>query len=94
MKGATPEWRARYPDLAAQYPDGGFAVYAGDLTFSVTVFVGCACICLACLQARRVAYGAELGGPDGPKYAAAIFFALLWVVYIAASCVKTFSEMD
>ena len=56
LSSATPEWIARYPDLVKQYHvvEGGslpgLAVPAGDLSFSVSVFVGCA---LCCLRADR-----------------------------------------
>merc|ERR1712023_420581 len=88
MVGATPDWKARYPSAAKEYPSGGFVVLAGDLVFSVTVFVVCSLVCLGALAARRAATGAELGGGNG-KYALAALFALLWVCYIAASSAST-----
>ena len=69
-------------------------MYAGDLTYSVVVFVTCAVICLVVLGIRRCVIGAELGGPDRSKYAAGALFALLWVVYIGLSVVKTYSGME
>merc|ERR1719386_228845 len=33
-EGPTDEWVKKYPDIYAVYPDGGFAVPAGSLSFS------------------------------------------------------------
>jgi len=93
QKGATPEWQMRYPELYKLYPGGGFAVPAGDLVFSVSVFCGCALVCLSTLTARRVFLGAELGGPPVSKYATSLLFTALWGVYIGLSCWKTFSDL-
>ena len=43
--------------MYAKYPGGGFAVPAGDLGFSVGVFVGCALVCIAVLAVRRSLVG-------------------------------------
>ena len=79
--------------MYAKYPGGGFAVPAGDLGFSVGVFVGCALVCIAVLAVRRALYGGELGGPKAPARATAALFTLLWCVYIGASSWKTLSHM-
>ena len=92
-KGATAEWIARYPELYAKYPGGGFAVPAGDLVFSVSVFCGCALVCLSTLSLRRLVYGAELGGPPVAKWATGLLFTCLWGVYIGLSCWQTFSHI-
>ena len=77
IKGATPEWVAKYsatPDLMRDvvlaYPEGGFAVPAGDLGFSVIVFFACATLTLGALAFRRKTSGGEVGGPKSN--------ALLW----------------
>jgi len=86
IQGPTPEWASKNPaGPVARYPDGGFIVEAGGLGFSVTVFSICATICIATLLVRRRLFGAELGGPKGPKYATAAFLVLLWLIYIALS---------
>ena len=91
--GATKEWLARYPDIAARhgYVEGdsvGLAVPAGDLGSSVTIFVVCAISCLMTLQYRRVKYGAELGGPG--RLPTACFFIGLWFTYILLSSLKAY----
>jgi solute carrier family 8 (sodium/calcium exchanger) len=65
---------------------GGFAVPAGDLVFSVSLFCGCALVCLSVLALRRVVLGCELGGPPRSKVATGLLFTALWAVYIALSC--------
>lgn len=82
-EGATEEWKLRYPDMVKDNPDGGFIVRSGDLGFSVIVFTSCAILCLLLLAARRMAFGAELGGPKVAKIGSSIFLFLLWVTYIA-----------
>jgi solute carrier family 8 (sodium/calcium exchanger) len=56
---------------------------AGDLSFSVGVYCGCACLCVILLTYRRWKYGGELGGP-GAKLVA-IYLVLLWSTYIGLS---------
>jgi len=90
--GATDDWSARYPDMAAAYPNGGFVVRAGDLVFSVGVFVGCALLCLTGLTCRRLFEGYELGGATAPKYIYGVVFFALWAVYIVLSCWNTLRE--
>lgn len=90
--GPTEEWKARYPDLAVLYPDGGFAVPAGDLGYSVTVFTACALVVLVVMAMRRKLLAAELGGPPLAKYATAILFVILWIVYLFLSIQKTLSH--
>lgn len=92
--GVTTEWldwvhddqsyRERYwPD----HPQGGFIVPAGALSFTVSVYIICAAICLTLLCWRRAMYGGELGGPAFAQKRDAIFLVCLWVVYIALSVV-------
>ena len=64
--------------MAALYPSGGFVVRAGDLVYSVSLFVCCALTCLGTLTARRLVVGYELGGPLGPKVAFGGLFISLW----------------
>ena len=57
---------------------------------SVATFSVCALATLAILVLRRKVYGAELGGPRGPKLATSAVFVLLWLVYISVSCMKAY----
>ena len=88
---ATPadleDWHIKYK-AEKWYTEGmtpGFAVPAGDLGFSVSVFVACAIACLGLIIVRRKTEGCELGGPAVSKYGYATLFVFLWFVYIGAS---------
>ena len=90
------EWRARYraePWYSESMPVG-FAVPAGDLGFSVGVFTVCALTCLGCVILRRALIGCELGGPTWSRYASALFFVLLWFVYIGCSAASSYGLLD
>lgn len=89
VNGATDEWRERYPDLAVDFPGGGFAVPAGDLGFSVTTFTGCALVVLIVMTLRRKLLGAELGGPPLLKRLTTALFFALWVLYLSLAAWKT-----
>ena len=69
-------------------PDG-YVTPAGNLGFSVTVFISVAIVALITLVVRRFVIGGELGGPKLSAYASAIFLVLLWVLYIVLSILKT-----
>merc|ERR1712183_1059493 len=91
-QGRTPEWNRhkykgdRYDEKwGSTYPDGGFLMPAGSLSFSVTVFTVCALTCLALLVWRRFKYGGELGGPLFAQRRDSAIMASLWFVYIALS---------
>jgi len=82
-------WRQRVgPEMAKLYPEGGFIVDAGDLTFSVTIFCILACITLGTVVWRGKVLGAELGG----KYTTqtALFFGSLWLTYVLLSILKCY----
>jgi solute carrier family 8 (sodium/calcium exchanger) len=74
--------------------DPGFVVVAGSLGYSVAIFCGCAVACLFTLHVRRQLYGGELGGPNGPKMATAVFFVMLWLTYVALSAIKAYDDED
>lgn len=93
-EGPTSDWKARYPDLASKYPDGGFAVPAGDLGFSVIVFCTLAVSTIGLLCLRRKVCGGELGGPDGPKKASAALMVTFWFTYVAMSSWKTMDSLN
>jgi len=86
------EWRARYSDEPWYSPDMpvAFAVPAGDLGYSVTVFCLCAIVCLGTLLLRRATLGFELGGAS-PLWdrLTALLFVGLWLLYIYMSVLKT-----
>merc|ERR1712146_279373 len=94
--GVTDDWvvqnslTAAGAEVVATYRDsgGGFVVVAGDLGFSVTIFCVCALACIFHLLLRRKMYGGELGGPEKPKWAAAVFYVVLWFVYVILSSLK------
>jgi len=85
---ATDEaaWRARYSseDWFEKGTPIGFAVPAGDLSFTVLVFSCCACATLGILFLRRAVFGVELGGPAPWAGITSVTFGLLWCVYIGA----------
>lgn len=79
-------------DIYTKYPDGGFVVEAGDLSFSVMIFTICAFLCLTVLVARRAKYGGELGGTKHGKRISAAILVTLWIVYICISSAKSMSS--
>lgn len=94
--GATDTWKGRIalnnPEIVAQNPEGGFAVPAGSLGFSVTVFCSCAVMCLSTLIFRRKVFGAELGAREEGSIhhtVTSIFFVLLWIFYVGMSVAQT-----
>jgi len=89
--GATPEWIARYPAYHKDYPNGGFVVPAGDLAFSVAIFILFATSAIGVIWFRRKKYSAELGGPRLPAIHASILFFLFWIFYICLASWKVLS---
>ena len=69
-----------------------FRVPPGNLAFSVTIFSVFACVAIFVLMYRRKSskIKAELGGPKVPKTFGAIFFVLLWLVYILLSALDSY----
>jgi solute carrier family 8 (sodium/calcium exchanger) len=65
-----------------------YLVPAGEVAYSVFVFLVVAIICFLVLIARRHFIGGELGGPKVSAYASMIFLCILWVVYIVLSIVN------
>jgi solute carrier family 8 (sodium/calcium exchanger) len=71
---------------------GGYFIYpAGALGFSVAVFTVLAFCCVGFLYGRRVALGAELGGPIGPKRASCLVCISFWAAYLTLSILKTYA---
>jgi len=86
--GPTSEWSAKYPEQSKDYPSGGFVVVAGDLAFSVFIFTLAAVAALSTIWYRRVAFQAELGGPESVKIITVILFVCLWFFYISLASWK------
>jgi len=102
LRGPSAEWkkkkcngckgRATFADYLDKYKTGGYMVPASSLAFSVSVFTGCALICIMLLYVRRNLYGGELGGPKSAQYRDGAILAGLWFVYIGASIVQSTSS--
>jgi len=94
--GANSQWRKHMHQGATfetrflpDYPNGGFMVPAGTLSFSVGVFTVCALLCILLLCVRRKLYGGELGGPKAAQRRDSSVLVFLWVLYIAMSTIYT-----
>jgi len=98
LTDANAEWKERYTDQGAVKATdivitctGGakacFAVPAGGLAFSVTVFTCCAIACFVTLYLRRTYLGAELGGDPKMARFTGSFLIFLWLLYIVLSIV-------
>eukprot|EP00746_Dinoflagellata_sp_MGD_P144938 gnl/MRDRNA2_/MRDRNA2_77630_c0_seq2.p1 gnl/MRDRNA2_/MRDRNA2_77630_c0~~gnl/MRDRNA2_/MRDRNA2_77630_c0_seq2.p1 ORF type:complete len:768 (+),score=194.87 gnl/MRDRNA2_/MRDRNA2_77630_c0_seq2:487-2790(+) len=90
------EWKDTYKDtdVPGKYPEGGFAVIAGDLGFSVIVFSICACTTIGILVMRRKVVGGELGGPQPLRSISSVTMVLLWFIYVAMSSWKTMDTLN
>ena len=94
---ATEKWVARYPLVAQRYgvvvggPVPGLAVPAGDLGFSVTVFVICSVACLCSISLRARFAGGELGAKL--RWPTALFFVSLWFLYVLLSTLKAYKVL-
>tara|TARA_B110000503_G_C7132679_1_gene407471 strand:- start:234 stop:653 length:420 start_codon:yes stop_codon:yes gene_type:complete len=78
--------------IAAHYnagSPGGYITPAGNLAFSVAVFISVAIVALITLVIRRRVIGGELGGPKMSAYATSIFFVAMWFLYIVLSILKS-----
>jgi solute carrier family 8 (sodium/calcium exchanger) len=74
--------------------DRNYYVPAGDLAFSVMLFLVTSITCLISLLVRRCTVGGELGGPKGCKIFSAIFFVSLWFIYIIFSALKVYEVIE
>lgn len=66
-----------------------YFVPAGNLGFSVVVFLFCATLCIITLIVRRKVIGGELGGPPKSRYISGAFLMFLWFFYIIMSILQT-----
>ena len=93
---AEATWRARFADApwySADMPVA-FVVEAAELGFSVLVFSLTALPCLGVLVLRRAVSGYELGGDSRWAWLTAIFFVLLWMIYIGMSVAFTYGYFE
>jgi len=93
-KGATEDWKQKYPKYVTANPDGAFIVKGGMLGFNVLIYLLMATPCLVTIVVRRIAFGGELGGPFGPKVLTSIMFVLMWFFYLYMSVWKITAGVD
>lgn len=67
-----------------------FEVPAGDLAFSVAMYLMTSICCFIILIARRFIIGGELGGPKTSAYASAALLVSLWFIYVLFSTLKAY----
>lgn len=70
--------------------DTDYFVPAGNLGFSVIMFLCCAACCFAILIGRRCIIGAEIGGPVGSRYTTAALCISLWFVYVITNTLSAY----
>jgi len=87
------KWSSKYPDLVKDYPKGAFAVPAGALGFSVTVFSICAVTTIGTLCLRRKLLGCELGGDKKIATKTSIFMWSLWFIYVFLSSLQAYGHI-
>lgn len=79
--------------ISAQYQAKSgkvFEVPAGDLAFSVAMYLATSCCCFVILIFRRLVIGGELGGPPASKWLTFVILVCLWLVYIISSSLKAY----
>eukprot|EP00929_Paragymnodinium_shiwhaense_P060095 TRINITY_DN30045_c0_g1_i1.p1 TRINITY_DN30045_c0_g1~~TRINITY_DN30045_c0_g1_i1.p1 ORF type:complete len:874 (-),score=165.01 TRINITY_DN30045_c0_g1_i1:31-2652(-) len=97
LRSPDSTWCGRYGSneyVMTHYPEGGFIVEAGSLSFSVVVYTATAVVALALLLVRRVAVGGELGGNGPFKVASSSILVLLWIGYICATYLQRMLSTD
>lgn len=67
---------------------------AGNLAFSVMLFLITSCICFIILGLRRATLGGELGGPAVVRYLSSFILFLLWVIYVFFSSLRAYGVID
>lgn len=70
-----------------------YNVPAGDLAFSVMLFLIVSVICIIVIIIRRYTVGGELGGSNAGKYASGFFLICLWLFYIIMSIAKVYGAL-
>jgi solute carrier family 8 (sodium/calcium exchanger) len=77
--------------LAAHYckaNDQQYVTPAGNLGFSVVIFLVVSITCFIVLIARRNFIGGELGGPPCSRYLSCFFMIFLWLIYLILSILR------
>jgi len=67
-----------------------FIVPAGDLAFSVMLFLITSSVCFVILIGRRIFIGGELGGPKVTSWLTFLVLFVLWVIYLLFSSLKAY----
>ncbi len=70
-----------------------YSVPAGDLAFSVALFLGTSVLCLITLIVRRIVLGGELGGNKVWKIVSAVWLIFLWLIYVIFSTLKVYEVL-
>lgn len=74
----------------AQNHNTEYRTPAGNLAFSVMLFLITSSICFVVLILRRKLIGGELGGPKASRTGSTIFLVLLWILYIIFSTMRAY----
>ena len=74
-----------------EWANSNYFVPAGNLGFSVAVFVVCAILCIITLLVRRKTIGGELGGSDTSRAGTATWLIFLWFMYVILSILQAYS---
>ena len=68
-------------------------VPAGNLGYSVSVFLCCSMVCFLVLLLRRCFVHGELGGPKNTRNASAAILVGLWLTYVTLCWIKAYRPM-
>jgi solute carrier family 8 (sodium/calcium exchanger) len=71
-----------------------FEVPAGDLAFSVMMYLSTSIACFIIFIVRRKVIGGELGGPPASKWLSAVIMVSLWFIYIICSSLKAYGVIE
>jgi len=74
--------------------DSDYYVPAGDLAFSVMVFLGCSMVCFLVLFLRRQLVGGELGGKGPQRNISGCIIISLWFIYVVLLSLKAYSVIE
>lgn len=85
LNGRTPEWEAKYPEMAAKLKGAAFVVEARNLGFCVLTFIVVCAVALVMLHFRRKWLGGELGGSFASKINTFMCFILMWLGWVGLS---------
>jgi len=91
---AVTYWAANQDDPLIIKAGGVYRVPAGDLAFSVFIFLIVACICFVILIVRRITIGGELGGPRVSRLISCMCCVSLWVFYILMSTLQAYGVIS